>query len=426
MKSRALRGAALLLVSLALCIASNFLAFSIDTPDMRRNAWQGCLMLGDQLGRPQMIGGFGSSQMDNFTSVLILKTAAYTGEESLIQKALSGFRVDLYAEPGQSDWEAFCSYADSSESPTGGGMGYSRYWHGYTLPLRLMLCVLDVANLQMVLYFAQMALMCLLLLQMKSRGLGRLIPGFFLSYFLLMPFSSSICLQYVPVSILMLIACALMLKWDEQIEHAVTLPAFFAALGLFTNFFDLLTFPLVSLGFPLILLLALRFDRGESGKSLFLLTALCGCAWALGFGGMWVIKWVLCGLAFGWDAFFAVFEQVGLRVSSNGGELSRFGVLMENLNVILAKKSYLLLIGGCGLVSLAPAAKAIVKERRAGIDLRAFNLLLPALAVCLWYLAMANHSHDHTFYTYRSVAVMVFAGFSFLSCTFSSKRGERA
>lgn len=426
MKKRILRAALLLLVCLVLCIGANFLAFSVDTPQMRQNAWQGCLMLGEQLGQPQSVGGFMSSQLDNFTAVLILKTAAYTGEESLLIKALGGLRVDMNPTGEQSAWDAFCAYASGPESPTGGGMGYSRYWHGYTLPLRLALCVLDVANLQMVLYFAQLALMCLVLFQMKSRGLCRIIPGFFLAYFFLMPFSVSVCLQYVPVSMLMLIASSLILRWDQAIDQAVTLPGFFAALGLLTNYFDLLTFPLVSLGFPLILLLALRLQEGRSGKSIFWLTALCGCSWALGYGGMWALKWVLNGLAFGWEMFFTVFGQIGLRASSNGGELSRIGVLMENLNVILAKKSYLLLILFGILSSLLPAGKALVLRRGLRADWRALNLLLPALAVCLWYLVMANHSYDHTYFTYRNAAVMMFSGFACLSCFFLSRRGEDA
>lgn len=426
MKSRVIRGFCLLAACILICIAANVLAFLIDTPDMRQNAWQGCQMLSMQEGTPQMVGGFKSSQLDNFTSVLILKTAAYTGEESLIAKALGGYRVDMNAADGQSGWDAFCTYASGPESPTGGGMGYARYWHGYTLPVRLLLCIMDVANGQMLLYFVQLALLFLVLFQMHARGLSRLVPGFFLAYFLMMPFSLSICLQYMPVSLLMLAACALILKWDEAIERTITLPAFFAALGILTNYLDLLTFPLVSLGFALIMLLALRMQRGDRFQSLFLLTAFCGCAWALGFGGMWVFKWVLNGLAFGRDAFFAVSDQIGLRVSSNGGELSRVGVLMDNLNVILAKKSYLLLIGVCALATLIPTAKALMQKRSLRLDLRALNLLLPAIAVAMWYIVMANHSHDHTYYTFRSVAVMVFAGFAFIACALLPKRGDGA
>lgn len=426
MKSRILRGVCLLLVCVVLCMAANFLAFMIDTPDMRQNAWQGCLMLGDQLGTPQTVGGFLSSQMDNYTSILILKTAAYTGEENLLAKALGGLRVEMSPQEGQSDWAAFCSYGHGSESMTGAGFAYPRYWHGYTLPLRLALCVLDTANLQMAVYFVQLALLCLILFRMKARGIARLIPGFFLSVFLLMPFSMSICLQYMPVSMLMLVSCVLILFFDEKMEKIAPLAAWFAVLGILTNYLDLLTFPLVSLGFPLILLLALRMERGDSGKALFFLTAFCGCAWALGYGGMWALKWVLNGMVFGWDAVLTVVSQIGLRTSSNGGELSRVGVLMENLNVILAKKSYLLLIGLCCLATLAPAACAIKEKRGLHLDLRAFNLLLPAAAVCLWYIVMANHSHDHTYFTFRNTLVMAFSGFAFLACALRAKRGGGA
>ena len=426
MKSRVLRGISLLVVCVVLCIAANFLAFAIDTPAMRQNAWQGCLMLGEQLGTPQTVGGFKSSQMDNYTSILILKTAAYTGEESLLEKALGGLRVEMRPQEGQSDWEAFCSYGHGTQSMTGAGFAYPRYWHGYTLPLRLALCVLDTANLQMVVYFIQLALLCLILFQMKARGLVRLMPGFFLCVFLLMPFSMSICLQYMPVSMLMLISCALLLFFDEAMEKAAPLAAWFAVLGVLTNYLDLLTFPLVSLGFPLIILLALRMQRGDSGRALFFLTAFCGCAWALGYGGMWALKWALNGLAFGWDAVLTVVSQIGLRTSSNGGDLSRIGVLMENLNIILAKKSYLLLIGLCGLATLFAPAKALIQKRGLRIDLRALNLLLPALAVCMWYIVMANHSHDHTYFTYRNAAVMAFAGFAFLGCLLPAKRGDGA
>ena len=99
---------------------------------------------------------------------------------------------------------------------------------------------------------------------------------------------------------------------------------------------------------------------------------------------------------------------------------------MENLNVILAKKSYLLLILFGILSSLLPAGKALVLRRGLRADWRALNLLLPALAVCLWYLVMANHSYDHTYFTYRNAAVMMFSGFACLSCFFLSRRGEDA
>ena len=60
------------------------------------------------------------------------------------------------------------------------------------------------------------------------------------------------------------------------------MPAFFILLGVLTNYFDLLTFPLVALGFPITLLLALRIKEDDSFLRLFMTTATCGIGWAFG------------------------------------------------------------------------------------------------------------------------------------------------
>lgn len=416
------RALAALLIVVFLCTACNFAAFLIDTEDMREHTWQGCLMFGEQQSTPQMVGGFLSAQLDNFTSVLILKTAGYVGEETLVRKALAGFRIDAPAQIGQSEWDAFCQYELGENSPSG-GLSYSRYWHGYTLPLRLLLCVLNVANIQMLLYFAQLALFFFVLLLMLRRGLKRLIPGFFLSYFLLMPFAASICLQYVPVTMLMLGACAAILLWDKKIDCLIGMPAFFILLGILTNYFDLLTFPLVALGFPITLLLALRLKTGDSFLRLFMTTALCGIGWALGYAGMWAFKWVLVDMITDYSTIWGLMTQIFLRTSDNGGDFSRIGVVMRNLNVILAKKSYLLLIGITGVITLIPAAKMLIR-RDARFDARALMLLVVAMVPFVWYMVMSNHSFDHTYYTYRNVTMTAMAGFTFLSCCLKEKSGD--
>ena len=74
--SKALRAALLLLAAVLLAIACNTAAFLIDTPALRENAAQAAAMLGEQQAVPELVGGFKSAQLDNYTSVLIVKTAA--------------------------------------------------------------------------------------------------------------------------------------------------------------------------------------------------------------------------------------------------------------------------------------------------------------------------------------------------------------
>ena len=120
---RGCRAALALLLTALLCIAMNCAAFWIDTDRLRENAAQGTALLGEEGGTPQLIGGFKSSQPDNYTAIMILKTAAYTGPETLLQKALGGYRMDRAAAEGESAWYAYARYVPGD----GGGYPYMRY-----------------------------------------------------------------------------------------------------------------------------------------------------------------------------------------------------------------------------------------------------------------------------------------------------------
>ena len=339
---RGCRAALALLLTALLCIAMNCAAFFIDTDRLREHAAQGAALLYEEGGTPQLVGGFKSSQPDNYTAIMILKTAAYTGPETLLQKALGGYRMDRAAAEGESAWYAYARYVPGD----GGGYPYMRYWHGYTLPLRLLLCVLNLPNLQMVLLLVSLLLAFFVFSETVRRAPGAL-PGLIAGWFLLMPVVCGICLQYVPVTLLALCACLALLRADGAIERAIGVPAFFALTGLLTNYLDLLTFPLVTLGFPLALLLAMRMERGDGLRALLTMTVLCGLGWALGYAGMWMLKWALDAAVFGLDRLAGILSQAALRVSaeSDGASFTRLGVLVMNLRIVFDKAGYLLILG---------------------------------------------------------------------------------
>ena len=360
---RGVRAALAILVTVLLCIAMNAAAFLIDTDTMRENAAQGVALLGREGGTPQLIGGFKSTQLDNFTAILILKTAAYTGPETLLEKTFGGLRTELEPGEGQSEWSAFATYAEA----VGCGLTYTRYWHGYTLPLRLLLCVLNLPNLQMLLLLVTLLLAIAVLARCAHRAPGAL-PGMTAGWFLLMPVACGICLQYVPVTLLALLSCLLLLCADEAIGRTIGLPGFFALVGLLTNYLDLLTFPLVTLGFPLALLLALRMERGDGLRALLPRLIACGLCWALGYAGMWMLKWALDAAVFGLDRLAGILSQAALRVSaeSDGASFTRLGVLVMNLRIVLDKAGYLLILGISLLAACGCSLRRALRARPGG------------------------------------------------------------
>ena len=59
---------------------------------------------------------------------------------------------------------------------------------------------------------------------------------------------------------------------------------FFLLTGMATSYFDFLTYPVASLGMPLIVWLLLH--RDETGGALAGRMVRCGLCWALGYAGM--------------------------------------------------------------------------------------------------------------------------------------------
>ena len=338
LKIKPVRGALALLLAVSLCLAMSLTAFLIDTPAMREHAEQAVDLLGYESASPEIVGGFASSRLDNYTAVLILKTAAYIGDDPLLRMAFSGLRTDLPPQEDQTDWEAYATYSDAVPSPN--NVPYSRYWHGYTFALRLLLCLFTFTNLQMLLLFAQTALLLWTVLLMVRRGLQQLIPAFAVSWFFMSPPALGLCLQYAPVSLIALLACSLLLALKPALSRSVGLPVFFALIGLFVNYFDLLTFPVVSLSFPLILLIALETKTTISFGGLMREALLCCVGWALGYACMWMLKWGLNFLVLGQDGIAAVGDQISLRLSAGGESHSRLDILLRNIRIVTDKTAY--------------------------------------------------------------------------------------
>jgi len=429
MRQKAIRTFLALLLTVLLCIAMNAAAFLIDTPAMRENAAKSLTTIMYEGATPELAGGYQSARLDNFTAALIIKTAAYTGDHPLLYKALGGYRAEASIEDGDG-WAAFCTYLPGSEDPTG-GLSYSRYWHGYTLPIRLLLCIMNASGIQMLFYYLETAL-AMLVFALAYRRCPAILPGFVTAFFLLMPAVSGLCLQYVPVTTIALCGCLALLLGDSWLDRTFGMPAFFALLGLLTNYFDLLTFPLVALGFPLAVRMSLRLgDRHTTGKALFAELFLCGVCFGIGYAGMWALKWLLTGLCFGMERLFGIFSQAALRVSSesSGQSYSRIEAIVRNLGVLTDKPAYLLImlaaLFASACVPLARIARAWRSSTKIRIDLRALLFLLLFLVPPAWYVVMANHSIDHTYFTYRNITVSYLALCALLAHSAAPGSGEQ-
>ena len=137
--------------------------------------------------------------------------------------------------------------------------------------------------------------------------------------------------------------------------------------------------------------------------------------WGIGYAGMWISKWVVGSLILRQNLFAAAISQVLLRISHTSGlgaindeKIGYFSTMKENV-IALYKKPYILLLMTGMIVYCRRISLSIIKKD-------GFVKFLPYFLVAImpfvwWYVAM-NHSYIHNHFTYRSLAVTIFATLS--------------
>ena len=393
------KGTLFIFVLVLFCIGQMLIFPLIDTPRLRSNATEAVDKIWAQGVNPEIIGGFAGARYDNYTSVLIIKTAAYTGPETAMQKAFGGFRVEVPIQEDTDAWGAYCTYEDATNVESG-GLSYSRYWHGYSLPLRILLCFFTFSNIQLLCYGLELLLIIASVILLYKRGLTTLLPGWCFTLLIMIPAMMGICIQFVPCMLLFLCGSVFLLRCKERIDRSIGMGFFFAALGLLTSYFDLLTFPTVTLTIPLLILYSM--DRHENKTPALL--PLCIC-WGLGYSLMWSLKWLLNGLILDTSLFGGVLAQMRLRISSssNGVQYTRMEALMKNIRMVFGKPAYLFAFFLSLIVTLIRGYNG--KKCLSGI----FSLSIPFTFPLLFMLATANHIYDHGYFTYRNLAGPILA-----------------
>ncbi len=222
------------------------------------------------------------------------------------------------------------------------------------------------------------------------------------------PVSLSLSLQFSPMFILTLVELIIIL-WqggryekdrDRWIYH-------FFIVGCLTSFFDLLTYPLVTLGIPVAYLIVRYCDCLKDCVISFLkATAAWGCGYVL----MWSGKWAVGSLISQTNILEQATDSLKFRTGYefNDVTFTYLDVLLSNLDI---RKGFLILV----LLSVFTLlCVGLYKKHK--FEARHAVFLLVALMPMGWYLAIPNHSYIHRFFTYRELSITVFA--LLLNCCF--------
>jgi hypothetical protein len=201
----------------------------------------------------------------------------------------------------------------------------------------------------------------------------------------------------------------------------------FFVTGIVTTFVDFLTTELLTIFIPLIFILVIRKEENRLGslKETIIFVIKTGLLWFIGYGLMWLTKWVLASLVLHINAFDYVKNNFALRFSGLQGAPSQtvlhIGALERNIFTLPFMyfikqnagnwKVWYVIFMIIVLLLIFTNWKELKNKKYLII------LWLFALTPYARYLILANHSYRHVMFTFRDqIITLVIFMYSVVDC----------
>lgn len=301
---------------------------------------------------------------------------------------------------------------------------YSRYWHGYLTvlkPLLLFFSYGQIRSLNMIVQFGLFSFLCMMFAR-NNRSLMIIPTAFF--WLFLNPVTTILSMQFSGMVILVFIQLILFQVFEEKYNQSpFLLLLHFLIFGALTSFIDLLTYPLVTLGVPL--LFHLVTQSYESVKSSLQTVLKCGFTWGIGYAGMWIGKWIVGSIV---TMDFGVLGHgiYSMRVRGGNAVDGAKVTFFEVLDRVFKATNTDVLCFAIFLMAFIILIRFVKKEKIISVN----SYALPAISIVavlpiIWFAVLANHSYIHNWFAYRNLGVTVFALFIlFLNCDLQTSKNK--
>jgi len=287
---------------------------------------------------------------------------------------------------------------------------YSRYWHGYLIYLKPLLLIFSWEQLVWLELSAQIIMLVAVAVLSVKKKVSGVAPAIVAGLLFMKPELMTVSLTMSVCLIIMLGAVLFQLRKGNWLVQKRLYPEFFLSVGILTSYFDFLTYPVATLGFPL----GIYFLANERETIWATVKRIVGYSfcWGVGYAGMWASKWVIADITLQTgtirDAVWNVIgrtEAIGGRPRMNGG----FYVLSLNLQEY---NSVIYGIMAGALIVLAVAAIIWALYRKVPVK-AILETVVPFLIIGVipfaWILVVQHHSALHARFTFRILGVAAFA-----------------
>lgn len=340
------------------------------------------------------------TMLDNYTDGLMINVS-YTETDDGIRDILLGTWTEVDGiNPMESLYEVIALANDDYQI-----INYGRYWHGYQIILRPLLCFFTYADIRQLNMFIQLALVFALVYILAKSKDKMLIFPFLGMYAFLSPVALFSSFQYSACFYVMMVALIGLFGLKKYINDMNRI-YLFLLVGILTAFFDFLTYPFITLGVPLIAYLASDDECLIFFKKSIKEISFNTVSWGIGYVGMWASKWVIASVFTNENVISNAVEKIKFR----SGHFSHRDTWLSTmkLNLSVCNKIVLLLIFILLAVFFIINRIKNYRSMHMRVCPGTFTILFVSGYPLIWYYFSMEHSSCHSYFTWRELAISVF------------------
>lgn len=289
-----------------------FYSYKIPSSNLKKNVYKSFKNDSNYLNISNDLGTYKSTWMDVFISGVIIGTTIYDNPEiSTINKSLNNYFIydHVTYKSIRVSLEDYLETGINITNEKYNILPYTRYWHGYVVPMKILLTFFNLFDIMLIEYLFQTFLVVLICLLMYKKNLKQYIVYFLSCYIMMMPMYTYKVLAYYSMFNIMLIGSAFVLLFYNKIK-VENFKYIFLLIGSLSSYFDLLTFPMITISYPLIFWLLLS---KKNTKQKLIDVVIFSIFWIIGYLGMWIGKWILSAIILKKDVFKDIYEHFLIR-----------------------------------------------------------------------------------------------------------------
>lgn len=361
---------------------------------------------------PRIILNDEKSQLDNFTDSWMLTIAMGIDGKKSIDSAMNCYYKFNEDSTDKADNLLRIVRGEKIEE-----YEYTRYWHGYQIFLRPLLQVFNYEEIRYINMFGVIGLFVVAAYLLKEKIGTGLVVAFIISMLMSMITIVPMSIQFSSVYYITMVSIVILTMFSKNIMKKDLMYAYFFLIGALTSFFDLLTAPIITLGFSIIVYSYLELKEYSIIKNTVEIISK-SFSWSMGYIMSVFGKWIIAEIITKKNIISNAFNQVLYRTSSqvNDVEISKVDTIIKNIDKYIEGIDIKLIL----MIIVLTLILFIIMKKKNSINM--LPTLIVAFYPIVYYLVMTNHSFIHFWFTYRNLTVSCFAILSFILYTIEFDR----